>query len=308
MNKLAHSASALAVLLLLALTLAATPLAAQAPTGDPTLTPAGWQTITAQGFEGAFPVSGWTITDVSNDGWERFWGRDDFKPHGGTWSAWPASGGAAAVDPEFNPYPNNMNTRMIYGPFDLSDALAAKVTFWLWLETETEYGDSAYFGISRDGSLYSEYATWEGTFDWTEIPVDLATYVGDNSVWVRWDFYSDSSIALGGAFVDDITIEKQVLDAPAVTISRSGSNIVLSWAPVDGATGYQVWWGVNAPYFTPGSTCPAATCAISTGVSYPHANPVDAANNYTYVVLAVKGAVRSAPTNRVGEFDFNLTR
>jgi len=285
---------------------------AQAPVAPDA--PAGWQTIMSEDFEGAWPGSGWTVTDLSNDGFERYWGKEDFEPASvtypdwpGNWSAWPASGGAQAVDPAVQPYPDSMSTQMIYGPFDLSDALAAEIRFWVWLETEVyEERDYLSVDLSSDGTNFGFGGFWEGTLDWTEVPIDLASYMGDPTVWVRWEFGSDLSVGLGGAFVDNITISKLPLAAPAVTISRSGSNVTLDWTADANATGYEVWWGINDPYFTPGATCPGTNCAVVAAPPYLHTNPVSTANNYTYVVRAVKGNSRSAFSNRTGEFDYTL--
>ena len=111
-----------------------------------------------------------------------------------------------------------------------------------------------------------------------------------------------------GAFIDNITISKLPLAPPAVTISRSGSNVTLDWTADANATGYEVWWGINDPYFTPGTSCPGTNCAVVATPPYPHNNPVSTTDNYTYVVRAVKGNIKSQPTNRVSEFDFALVR
>lgn len=289
----------------------------QAPAGvpdGPAALPPGWQEVMTEDFEGAWPGSGWSVTDVSSDGFERYWGKEGYEPVSatypdwpGSWSVWPASDGADAVDAAGLHYPDYVNTIMAYGPFDLSDAVDAKVSTWLWLEIENAQVEE-YFSISTaavQGS-YSEAISFEGAFDWSEIVVDLTSYLGAPSVWVRWEFSSDDRISLRGAFIDNITISKLPLAAPAVTISRSGSTINLSWAAVPNATGYEVWRGINDPYFTPGTTCPATNCAVVTSPSYPHANPVSTTDNYTYVVRAVKGNVKSLPTNRVSEFDYTL--
>lgn len=307
MNRLA-----MIILAALLVALAVAGSAAAAP-AEPAA-PAGWQTIMTEGFEGAFPAAGWGVTDVSNDGFTRYWARDDFKPYTGSWSAWPASGGAHAVDPASSAYPANMNTRMIYGPFDLSNAVEAQAEFWLWLETEVGWGDSAFFGVSADGSIFAERGSWEGSLDWSKITVDLTPYIGDSNVWVRWDFYSDASVEImnGGAFVDDITLSRRLLDAPAVTIGRSSSNITLDWPAVADAVTYEVWWGVNAPYFTPGSDCAASlTCEVVPAPthSFTHTGASgSAADNHAYVVRAVKGSAKSADSNRAGEFDFTLVK
>jgi hypothetical protein len=42
---------------------------------------AGWSLIKTEYFEEAFPNTGWTIVDLSADGYERKWDDDDYKPH-----------------------------------------------------------------------------------------------------------------------------------------------------------------------------------------------------------------------------------
>lgn len=304
------------IALLLAL-LAPTTLA-QAPTGagsaaGPAAPPSGWQVIKVEDFEGTFPDVGWEVKDVKNDGYDRKWGRDDFKPYGGTWSVWPASGGNHAVDPGSGVYPNDLDTQMIYGPFDLSDALDAQVDFWLWLETEVGFGDALKINTSADGSIFAEREEWEGSLDWTEITVDLADYIGDDTVWVRWDFHSDESVGLGGAFIDDINISKLPLTAPVTSIGHSNSDVTLSWASVAEATSYEVWRATNTPYFTPGTDCAAPpagmTCTLVSTTSHTDTGALGSTtNNYSYVVLSVTGNIKSHASNRVGEFDFSLTR
>lgn len=314
MNRPLRPTAVLILLTLLAGALAPAPLAAQIASPAAAQAPDAAQTLVEEGFEGTFPGNGWAVFDVSNDGYTRFWGKDAFKPHSGSASAWPASGGPDAVDPTTQPYPDDMNTQMVYGPFDFSNAIAGEVRFWLWLETETEYGDSAYIGVSADGNIFSEKGMWEGSLDWSEIVVDLSDYLGDNSVWVRWDFFSDPSIGIlsGGAFIDDIRITRQLLDPPVVTITRSDSNIILNWPAVAEATAYEVWRGVNAPYFTPGTDCaasPSCTVVNAPAHAYTHTGGSGStASNYAYAVLAVKGTARSTPSKRLGEFDFSLVR
>jgi hypothetical protein len=286
----------------------------QSAPDEPGAAPVSWQTILSEGFEGSWPGSGWTVTDLSGDGYDRKWGKEDFKPRTGSYSAWPASAGTHRVDASVGFYPENMNTRMVYGPFDLSDATAAELHFWLWTEIDADY-DWLYLGSSANGSSYSEEGTWEGTLDWSEIVIDLSSYAGDSSVWVRWDFASDDSVALAGPFVDDVTISKDVLDPPAVSISRSGSNVTLQWPAVAGATSYEVWWGTNTPYFGVGANC-ATTPASCTVINAPTNPPSftqaggsgNTTNNHTYLVRAVSGISKSAPSNRTGEFDYALTR
>ncbi len=179
--------------------------------GEVTLLSAGgWQEIKRETFEGAFPNAGWTLIDANpNDGKEYLWDDDDYRPHGGNWAAWPANGGANGYDPATNPhYPPNMASWMIYGPFDLSDARAAEVVFWLWRQIEANY-DHVFFGISPDGGTFYGWQ-WDGTADWQEMRFGLDSYLGDASVWVGWLFESDSTVQYEGPWVDDILIRKYV--------------------------------------------------------------------------------------------------
>lgn len=303
----------LPVLAITALVLATPGVAAagsSAPAGSPAA-PTGWQTLMTEGFEDRWPATGWTAGDYSSDGYQRYWSRDDFKPHAGVFSAWPASGGANAVDPATNVYPDNMSTQLVYGPFDLSDAADAEIAFWLWMEIEPFAEDFFIFYASHDGVIFQELQPWDASlYTWEEIPLSLASYMGDNSVWVRWDFLSDASVGYQGPFLDDITISKLPLAAPVVSIKLSGSNVVLEWPAVADATGYEVWWSTSAPYFTPGTTCTGSCATVAApDHSFVHFGAGGGAGtNYTYVVRATKGAGKSPASGRVGEFDFALVR
>lgn len=172
----------------------------------------GWVKVITQTFEGVFPSVGWTVHDLSDDGYTRYWDDDDYRFRLGNWAAWPARGGTHGRNPVAgnDDYFNNMNTRMIYGPFDLSDAVMADVWFYLWREIEANY-DYLAFEISRDGVAFQELARWSDVnTTWTLQDVDFNEYVGDNSVWVAWRFSSDGSVTKDGPWVDDITIWKYV--------------------------------------------------------------------------------------------------
>jgi subtilisin-like proprotein convertase family protein len=194
----------------------------QAPQGS-------WQVITNEPFEnwGSGPFRCWSVdnpcwtaTDLNNVGNERVWQRATYRPYGGNWAIWPAAGGTYGIDPAQgdHDYPNNMNTRLIYGPFDLSDAVRAKVEFALWLEIEKDY-DYLTLEISRDGITFDRLFTWSGTGApiWDSESISFDEYVGDDSIWLAWRFYSDASVTYDGPWIDDVQILKQV--AGAVTAS-----------------------------------------------------------------------------------------
>jgi len=97
---------------------------------------AGWQNIMTDGFEGAFPGV-WDVL-ISPGSTNAYWGKDNYNPHTGSYSAFCAKSGPAGVDPPNN-YPNNMEAWMIYGPFSLTDVTDAELNFYYWLDSEYEW-------------------------------------------------------------------------------------------------------------------------------------------------------------------------
>lgn len=178
----------------------------QLPSGMDHGQPEAWEVIEAEDFEGVFPGTGWSLLDLSDDGCEFLWNDDDYRPYNGSWAGWPANGGANGLDPASSNYPPNMNSWMVYGPFDLSDANDADTWFNMWREIETGL-DYVFFGVSNDGSTFNGYA-WDGSQDWTWLDVYYTDYVGDSSVWVAWMFSSDGSVQYEGPWVDEVVIWK----------------------------------------------------------------------------------------------------
>jgi hypothetical protein len=190
------------------------PSMAQIPAAD------HWALIHSQDFEGAFPSTGWSVTDLSADGYERFWGRHSYRPYSGSWAAWPAAGGANYLNPAAANYANNMDTRMVYGPFDLSNASFADTDFALWVDTEL-LNDYVSFEISCDNKIFTELARWSGSASWSVQDIYYNDYKC-RTTWVAWRFHSNYTITSGGPWVDNIRIWKFVLDAtltPTRTLS-----------------------------------------------------------------------------------------
>lgn len=163
--------------------------------------------IMSEDFEGAFPpLSGWEVVDGNpNDGKEYFWDDDDYRPYNQYWAAWPANGGTDRLDPAISNYPSNMDTWMVYGPFDLSNAKSASVSFRLWRATEAVH-DQLFFGVSEDGSLFGG-VEWDGSAGWENEILSLDGYVGDSDVWIAWYFFSNDSIEYEGPWIDDIVLD-----------------------------------------------------------------------------------------------------
>ncbi|MCS6843113.1 MAG: S8 family serine peptidase [Caldilineales bacterium] len=96
--------------------------------------------------------------------------------------------------------------------------------------------------------------------------------------------------------------------APTAAISRvSATAVQVAWNAVPSAATYQVWWADNAPYFTPGGSC-VGNCAVVSGTTFSQAILGSAASNRTYVVRAANPCGSAAAhSNRVAEFEFELT-
>jgi len=256
-----------------------------------------WTTPMTENFEGAFPSGLWNVYDNNGPTYgEYFWDDDDYKPHAGAWSAWPANGGANSVDPQYNYYANNMDAWMMYGPFDLSGCSAADFEFYYWNKSEANF-DWFGWGASPNGSnVYG----WQLSGDqslWNFVDFDLAPYLGDTSVWLTFIFSSNGSNTDIGTFVDDITlwclVEDNVkpwtfmvyldgdnnLESAAINdfleMSSVGSstnvNIVALMDRIAGYdTSYGDWTDTRRFYITPGLTPAAAN-----GVSWGEANMGD---------------------------------
>jgi len=204
-----------------------TPTPLPQPTGDTGgIGPAAgqWVRLMTESFEGVFPTTGWTVQDLRSDSFERFWDDDGYRPHPSSyWAAWPANGGAHKIYPTLgnDNYPNNLDTRMIYGPFDLSDAFSAYTDFYLWRELES-CCDYLAFELSHDGVTFEEKNRWSTTSKvWEAQRVYYYSYLGDSSVWIAWRFYSNSSITYDGPWVDDIEVWKFISTLPTATTTTT---------------------------------------------------------------------------------------
>jgi len=95
-----------------------------------------------------------------------------------------------------------------------------------------------------------------------------------------------------------------------LTIERSGSfDALLRWQHIDPNTDYEIWRDTS-PYFDPsqGEGSKISTEPATVGeMTYPDAGVVGStAQNHFYVVRGFLDGGASGPSNRVGEFDFEL--
>lgn len=96
-----------------------------------------------------------------------------------------------------------------------------KLSFWCWYSTETNY-DAAFVEVSRDGRSYDVLETFTGTSgSWLYKEYDLGSY-GDESVFIRFRYTTDSYTLQEGFYVDDIAPVATV--QTVTTLSNSITN------------------------------------------------------------------------------------
>ncbi len=163
--------------------------------------------------------------DASSSGWSLV----ADKAFDGTHSAWAAEFGSPM---------------MIYGPFDLSEATAATLSFELWYDapTLTDPPSSTtcgafLIGYSTDGSHFTFPTQWSGSTGgtWQAQTVDLGSWydqvgqttlslLGEAKVWIALSssVTSSSASTTEGSYVDDVSLNATVADSTPPTTSVAG--------------------------------------------------------------------------------------
>ena len=114
-----------------------------------------------------------------------------------------------------NNYPNNLNAWLISGPFDLSDATAADVSFMVWQRTQTDQTGSAGWrramaATFMGGATAGASDDWEWiTFDLSDVPT-LGNLLGQPQVWIAFLLQTDGAGTDQGVFVDAVLMQKWV--------------------------------------------------------------------------------------------------
>ncbi len=173
-----------------------------------------------ENFENPWPVtnSGWLIEDKSNPANDYLWGRQDCHPYNGLYAAWSTGignkGGQLHCGDQ---YPNNLDTWAIYGPFDLSQATSASLTFYFWGSTEVQpncTADRMYVASSIDGQQFSKgqyfCGYWEGgpeTNGYFKFTLDLNSRLGQSQVYIGFEFQTNSSVTDVGMMIDDVKLD-----------------------------------------------------------------------------------------------------
>ena len=172
----------------------------------------------SQNFEGAWPASGWQLFDISDtDGGEYLPGRRNCHPHAGANALWMVGGGAqgAALVCAANA-PHNARSWAIYGPFDLTTATSATLTFYLYgvgspasSESPTVY---LFVGDSVNGSDYLGTRYWgdhTGGVDgngYHRYTYDLSRRLGESQVWFAFEAVTDATSSYPANTIDDVSL------------------------------------------------------------------------------------------------------
>jgi len=189
-------------------------------------------------FEGVFPAEDCQLSGNPT------WGRNDYWLCGdcGNYNTWCASGGTNGLDPEYDDYPNNCNSWMIFGPLNLKNTTVAELNFFYWLKSEIRY-DWFFYLASADGDTFSgEGISGEdaGTkrLNMNNFP-ELGNLTGRDSVWIAFAFSSDSANTDKGVFVDNI----ELYQSNWHHLSHNGKNELKSIFFIDANTGWAAGYG-----------------------------------------------------------------
>ena len=169
-----------------------------------TLTVSAWTTLLYEDFEGSFPGSTWSLQGYPT------WGTESYNRYAGNKSCWCA--GTGLTPP--GPYVSYMAAHIVYGPFSLSDANDAGISFYRWNVSELNCDYLKWWVSIDNGASWSGWQnsgnspTWTNTyFDLTNVPT-LGNICGQSQVYFAFTFISDYSIEYEGAYVDNVVIRK----------------------------------------------------------------------------------------------------
>jgi hypothetical protein len=175
-----------------------------------------WVTIMSENFENNFPSTNWlSFYNSSTTNTNAYWAKVSTDAHTGNYSAWCAAGGTNGVSPTLGYYPDNMNAQMIYGPFDLSDALAARLSFYMKYSTEPS-NDNIGYGVSIDSGPFYMISLNGTSNSWNKYTLNLddntpiiGNLCGRKNIRIAFNFLSNGSYNhYNGAYIDDILLEK----------------------------------------------------------------------------------------------------
>lgn len=159
-----------------------------------------------------FPANGPYLWD------DVFFSSGNCPARSGSWSMWPADEGPLGLDPcAGNPYPNNLNSWLIHGPFNLSGSSRAWIDFYFRNQSELGIDLFAWAVAKADQNFWGFYVTGTQTqgpygngynmirFDLSQVP-GLGDLRGQSEIYLAFIMQTDGSITGQGPFVDDVRV------------------------------------------------------------------------------------------------------
>lgn len=196
-----------------------------------TVPPPPWVTVFSENFEGTFP-GGWDLSSYYYEGGAYYdvtsevsWGKRNCKKASGSYGGWAVGGGAAGISCSES-YPYNLETWMVYGPFDLTQVKDGRLSLKVWSDIEPNFYDKVAWGVSVDNKNYYGTAYSGNSGGWISQTIDLknvymlGNVIGNPQVWIGTWFISDDYNLYyeEGAAVDNI-----ILSTCASTIGCTGT-------------------------------------------------------------------------------------
>ena len=131
--------------------------------------------------------------------WTGAWGTTSSQAHSPSTSMTDSPGGN---------YPNNATTTMtLNNGLDLSESTTAALVFWHRYATESGYDFCLVEVSTNGGGSWTQVASYSGLLGgWTEVTIDLDSYVGTSDFKVRFILDSDGWVQSDGWYVDDVHV------------------------------------------------------------------------------------------------------
>ena len=161
-------------------------------------------TIFSEGFEGVFPGTAWTVSDLDPEGDDAFWDDVDINfgspfPHSGSWMGYCAGFGYAGN--AFSPSYQSSMTAVMSRTINLAGYTGATLSFWYSIPSIEAGFD--FCDVYVDNTLV--WSQSSAVFNMTQATVDLTPYVGDSHT-LAFVFESDDSVEAEGWYLDDIVV------------------------------------------------------------------------------------------------------
>jgi len=180
---------------------------------------ATWTTILDEDFSKAFPGEGWTVSGNPT------WGRVGFSET--EIRLWPAAGGSNAV-PWQDGTPTNLDARMTFGPFDLSDAQFARMVIRLDENVSEWMGEGLGVFYSTDGVSFfpADIRVMGGGYGYSysfnqdpgqDPAAVIADLRGEPQVWIGLVYVTLDPAGSPGPFIKSIQIKKATRAGRAIS-------------------------------------------------------------------------------------------